>query len=115
MGYFNTDDQLCFHRKTIVAGNAAMGVWVRCGSWASGQKTDGLIPFEIARSVGKPAEVAALIKAGFWEETSTGYQMHDYPDHNMLAAEQEALSAKRAEAGRKGGSSKRPGLRAIRS
>jgi hypothetical protein len=109
MPYLNVDDQLAWHRKTVVAGNAAMGLWVRCGSWASGQPVDGLIPPEIAKAIGKPAEIAALIKSGLWEDAGNGYQMHDYEDHNLTAAKWSALSAKRSEAGRKGGR-RRPGL-----
>ncbi len=111
--YLNVDDQLAFHRKTIAAGNAAMGLWVRAGSWVAGQKNDGRIPDELARALGKPSEITALIRTGWWEPIDGGYQMHDYGDHNMLAAEWIALSEKRAAAGRKGGS-KRPGLSSIK-
>lgn len=121
MGYFNVDDQLAFHRKAVAAGNAAMGLWVRAGSWAAGQtyppgeEMDGYIPDDLAKSLGKPAEIAALVRVGFWERalTDDGYLMHDYEDHNITLAEARKLSAKRAEAGRKGGS-RRPGLKAIK-
>jgi hypothetical protein len=114
MPYLNLDDKFAWHRKTVAAGNAAIGVWARCGSWASGQPVDGLVPFEIARAIGKPTEIAALVKAGLWEETPDGYQMHDYTDHNLSAAQWRALSEKRAEAGSKGGrSGRRGGLRRI--
>lgn len=122
MGYFNVDDQLAFHRKTIIAGNAAMGVWVRAGSWTSGQEwpvgeeQDGFIPDEIAKSIGTRAEIARLVKAGLWERTLTddGYLMHDYDHHNMTIAERRELSRRRAEAGRIGGS-RRPGLKALKN
>jgi len=122
MGYFNVDDQLAFHRKTIIAGNAAMGLWVRAGSWTAGQdwpvgeEMDGFIPDEIAKSIGKPSEISALVRAGLWERTLTddGYLMHDYDDHNLTIAERRELSRKRAEAGRKGGS-RRPGLAALKN
>jgi hypothetical protein len=115
MGYLNVDDQLAFHRKTIIAGNTAMGVWVRAGSWVTGQHTDGRIPDEIARSIGRPADIARLVAAGFWEPAliGGGYIMHDYDDHNITAAQAAVLSEKRAKAGRKGGAS-RPGLQAIK-
>ncbi|WP_375490247.1 hypothetical protein [uncultured Jatrophihabitans sp.] len=121
MPYLNVDDELAFHRKAVAAGNAAMGLWVRAGSWSSGQEwpegqeRDGYIPDEIARAIGKTAEINALVRVGFWEraDTDDGYQMHDYADHNITIAEARALSAKRAAAGRKGGS-RRPGLQAIK-
>lgn len=122
MGYFNVDDQLAFHRKAVIAGNAAMGLWVRAGSWQAGQEyppgeeMDGYIPAEIANALGKRAEINALVRAGFWERalTGDGYLMHDYDDHNMTLAERRALSAKRAEAGRLGGS-RRPALTALKN
>lgn len=120
MGYFNVDDQLAFHRKAVAAGNAAMGAWVRAGSWQAGQEyppgeeRDGFVPDEIANSIGKRAEINALIRVGFWERVEGGYIMHDYPDHNMLLAERRALSAKRADAGRRGGV-RRAALRAIKN
>lgn len=122
MGYLNVDDQLAFHRKAVMAGNAAMGLWVRAGSWTAGQdwtegsELDGYIPDDIAKAIGKPAEIAALVRVGFWERalTDDGYLMHDFDDHNMTVSERRAISEKRAAAGRKGGL-RRPGLRAIKN
>lgn len=113
MPYLNVDDQLAFHRKTVQAGNAAMGLWVRAGSWAAGQRTDGFVPDDIARALGKPKEIDALIAAGLWEKAITGYVMHDYEDHNMTADQYRQLSEKRAAAGRKGGT-RRAGLAAVK-
>ena len=112
MPYLNLDDKFCFHRKTVAAGNAAMGLWARCGSWSAGEKQDGFVPENIAKSVGKPAEIRRLVEVGLWERIDGGYQMHDYSDHNMTAAEWTELSRKRAEAGAKGGR-RRPGLKAL--
>lgn len=110
--YLNVDDKLAWHRKTVAAGNAAMGLWVRAGSWASGQPVDGFIPTDVAKGMGKPAEITALIRVVLWEEVDGGYQMHDYTDHNPTAEEAAALKAKRAAAGRIGGS-RRPGLQKL--
>lgn len=112
MPYLNADDQLCWHHKTVAAGNAAMGLWVRCGSWSAGQKKDGFVPEDVAKAVGKPTEISALIRAGYWEPVEGGYQMHDFSDHNITAAESLELSRKRAEAGSRGGR-RRPGLKAV--
>jgi hypothetical protein len=112
MAYFTVDDQFAWHHKSVQAGNAAIGVWTRCGSWSAGQRLDGHVPEDVARAVGKPAEIAALVRAGLWEPVEGGYRMHDYADHNTTAAQAIALSAKRAAAGRKGGR-RRPGLRSV--
>ena len=33
MPWFNVDDGFAFHRKAVRAGNAAIGLWTRAGSW----------------------------------------------------------------------------------
>lgn len=65
--WFKVDDQLAFHRKTLRAGNAAMGLWVRAGSWLSGQNRDdapGVITYAELRTMGTAAEIRKLIDAG---------------------------------------------------
>lgn len=115
MPYLNVDDDFPFHRKSIAAGNAALGLWVRCGAWSAGEGTDGRIPEELAKAAGKPGELAALLRAGYWEPAEDGgWQMHDYTDHNMSAEEWRLLSEKRSAAGRKGGTAKRTSLRLAR-
>lgn len=65
--WFKVDDQLAFHRKSLRAGNAAMGLWVRAGSWLAGQKrTDapGVITVAELRTMGTANEIKRLIEAG---------------------------------------------------
>ena len=101
--WFKVDDQLAFHRKTLAAGNAAMGLWVRAGSWArspQGYKADtpGVLTYDEARSMGTAAEIRRLIDAGLWEPCKLGgrkaVRFHDWPEFQPDA---DNLDAKRAD------------------
>lgn len=94
---FKVDDQLAFHRKTLKAGNAAMGLWVRSGSWLSGQKrTDapGVITLAELRTMGTAAEIKRLIDAGGTGEPGflvpvkyhgvKACRFHDWADYQPL-------------------------------
>ena len=82
--WFYVDDGLAFHPKTIQAGNAAMGLWVRAGAWSTGSLTDGFIPDAIAASIGTPLQVSKLGGTGLWQRCSGGYLFHDW-DHRQLS------------------------------
>jgi hypothetical protein len=79
--WFKVDDNLAFHRKVIVAGNAAMGLWVRAGSWSAQQLTDGFVPDEMIALIGTPAQRAKLIKARLWIEVEGGCQFHEWSEN----------------------------------
>lgn len=107
MTWFKVDDSLGFHAKTIAAGNAAMGLWVRAGSWCSQQLTDGVIPRQVAATLGTAAQAKALVHAGLWLIHEDGYCFHEWDRYQPSAAEARAEQAKKhekkAEAGRLGG------------
>lgn len=81
MTWFKVDDALAFHRKSMKAGNAAMGLWVRAGSWCAQQLNDGRIPPEIVAALGTQAEADALVRAELWHETMDGYEFHDWAEY----------------------------------
>lgn len=78
MPWFNVEDNLCFHPKAITAGNAAVGLWVRAGSWSMQTLTDGEVPTEIARAIGTAADAKRLVKAGLWIPKDDGYVFHEW-------------------------------------
>lgn len=78
MTLFVVEEALANHLKTIKAGNAAIGLWVRCGAWCMGSLTDGFVPFEVVRQFGTPGQAKALVDAGLWEKGDDGYQFHDW-------------------------------------
>jgi hypothetical protein len=96
MPWFKVDDTLAFHHKTIAAGNAAMGMWVRAGSWSRMSGTDGFIPGDIARSLGTTAQAKRLVSAGLWDEMPTGYAFHQWDERQPSKAEMEQERADNA-------------------
>lgn len=96
MPWFKIDDGFHSHPKVIAAGNAAIGLWARCGSWSSDQLTDGFVPAAVARMYGSAAEAKALVREGLWDAADGGYLMHDFHDFNPTAetvrAEREAAA-----------------------
>ncbi|GAA5102708.1 hypothetical protein [Nocardia iowensis] len=103
MPWFQVDDQLGFHPKAVAAGNAAMGLWVRAGSWSMQQLTEGFVPAAIVRGLGSAAQAKKLVEVGLWSIADGGYQFHDWTERQMSKAEIEDRRRKRAAAGRKGG------------
>lgn len=103
MPWFQVDDQLGFHPKAVAAGNAAMGLWVRAGSWSMQQLTEGFVPAAIVRGLGSPAQAKRLVEVGLWISAPGGYQFHGWGERQMSKAEIEDRRRKRAAAGRKGG------------
>jgi hypothetical protein len=86
MTWFKVDDTLAFHHKALKAGNAALGLWVRAGSWSSQQLTDGYIPEPVARQLGSEVQATRLVAAGLWLEADGGYQFHQWTACNPPAA-----------------------------
>jgi len=78
MPYFPVDDQMAFHPKIIAAGNTAIGLWVRAGSWAKAHASGGKIPKEIVSALGTEPQAQRLVTVGLWERVTDGYQFHDW-------------------------------------
>lgn len=94
--WFKVDDTLAFHAKTVAAGNAAMGLWVRAGAWSMQQLTDGFIPDHIARQLGTPSQAARLVLTELWVEKDGGYAFHEFeqrqPSRAKVMSEREATA-----------------------
>jgi hypothetical protein len=97
MTWFKIDDDFFFHPKVVAAGNAAIGLFVRCGSWASNHLTDGHIPHQVIAMFGTATDIDNLIDVGLLEETDTGYWMPAFLDYNPSADEVKAQKAATAE------------------
>lgn len=110
MAWFKVDDQLAFHSKTIIAGNAAMGLWVRAGAWASAHLTDGKVPKHMANAMANDGEPDALVMSGLWIDEGDEYRFHDWDLFQPSAADEKArrdeISRKRSEAGKLGARAK---------
>lgn len=104
MAFFQVDDQLAFHSKAVAAGNAAMGLWVRAGSWSMAQLTEGHVPMEMVRALGTTGQAKRLVEAGLWAPSERGgFQFHQFGERQLSAEEVKERRRLRAEAGRKGG------------
>lgn len=106
MGWFKVDDQLAFNAKIVAAGNSAMGLWLRAGSWSSAQLTDGFIPIHMANAMANamanPSDQDALVSVGLWDEVDGGFQFHDWSEFQPSAEEERAKRKARSLAGKKG-------------
>lgn len=102
MPWFKVDDRLHSHPKRHAAGLRAMGLWVVAGSWAADNLTDGRIPREVLPALGgKPTDAKALVDAGLWTATKTGWAFHDWdgfqPDAASVLAARDQQSMKGGE------------------
>lgn len=86
MAWFRIEDEFHGHPKVVAAGNAATGLWVRCGTWSSKYLTDGFIPSDVVRSMGRTGEVDRAVAARLWVPTEGGMLMPDYLDYNPAGA-----------------------------
>lgn len=78
MPWFKVDDTLAFHHKSVAAGNAAMGLWVRAGSWSMQTLSDGFIPDVILAQLGTTPQAKRLVEVGLWDRLPTGYAFHEW-------------------------------------
>jgi hypothetical protein len=99
VSWFKVDDGFAFHSKTLAAGNAAVGMWVRAGSWSSQQLTDGMVPLSIARQLGPKSQTNSLVEAGLWVPAGGGFEFHQWSTggRNPTRAQVEAKRVKDAE------------------
>lgn len=105
MPWFKVDDTLAFHAKTLAAGNAAIGLWVRAGSWSMQTLSDGYIPAQVARQLGNAREATRLVTVGLWDEVDGGYLFHEWelrqPSRAKVHADREANAERLREWRRK--------------
>lgn len=82
MTWFRLDDSFHSHPKVIAAGNEAIGLYVRCGTYAAQHLTDGLVPKDIVLLYGSTALAATLVQARLWHRARGGWTIHDYLEYN---------------------------------
>lgn len=97
MTWFKVDDGLHSHPKALAAGTAALGLWVRCGSYCAQHLTEGFIPAAVANMYGSRSMSSALVSAGLFRKVEGGFQMHDFLDRNPSREEVERDRAAAAE------------------
>lgn len=101
MPWFNVDDGFHCHPKVLAAGNAAMGMWARLGSYCAKYATNGIVPAAIVKAYGTPGERGRLLDVGWLKPHPDGFEMHDYLDYNrtsdQIAAERAKAAKRKAE------------------
>ena len=103
MPWFMVDDDMTFHPKTLAAGNEAMGMWVRAGSWCQKQLNGGLVPPEMVAALGNEDLANRLVSAGLWTKSKAGFRFHQWSERQMSREEIENRRKAKIDAGRKGG------------
>jgi hypothetical protein len=101
MPWFNVDDGFAFHRKAVRAGNSALGLWVRAGSWCAQQLTDGFVPEEMVEVLGTASQAQRLVAAGLWSKVEDGYVFHEWTDSGRNPSRSEVLLRRKKEAEKK--------------
>lgn len=103
MPWFKVDDTLAMHPKVVGAGNAAMGLWVRAGSWSAQQLTEGRVPRAMLPVLGGRArDAAALVDTGLWVTTDDGWAFHQWderqPSREKVESERAAAAQRQRDA-----------------
>ncbi|UOB09124.1 hypothetical protein MQE23_08665 [Streptomyces sp. HP-A2021] len=108
MSWFKIDDGFHCHPKVFAAGTPAVGLYVRCGSWAAQQVTDGIVPKHVAKMYGTPRMIKALVDAGLWHQKghdcescpeldANSYAIHQYLERNPSRVETELARKSKSE------------------
>lgn len=89
---FSVDDSWDNCGPVARAGNAAFGVYVRCGAWvarniSAGAITEPVVPTEVAVAYGSPELARKLVDVGLWEAVDGGWFLVHYLDRNESAAQ----------------------------
>lgn len=102
MSWFKIDDGFHCHPKVLEAGNEAIGLYVRCGSYSSQQLTEGFVPRVIALMYGDTHLIDALVKVGLFKPVDGGWLIHDYgvynPTREQVLGEREAAKQRQRNA-----------------
>lgn len=117
MAWFKVDDGFYDHPKVEELPNAAVGLWVKAGTWCAKHETDGVIPATRVKAFkGTASQIRALIECGLWSETTTNsgakaYSFRDWFDYQPSREEREKERALWREKKRKSRSQKLDKLR----
>lgn len=96
--WLKLDDRFHDHPKVVAAGNAAVGLWVRCADYSAAYDLDGFIPRAamLAKSE-HPTQQRALQRVGLWVPTEQGFVIPDFLEYNPSGDENRARRAKDAQ------------------
>lgn len=106
MPWFKVDDGLPSSRKVLGIPRrdrlAAIGLWTLLGAWSAKELQDGAVPRYMIVELGATRRVAeALVSAGLWLRTSSGYASVNWDDFQPTKADVLSAREKNAEKLRK--------------
>ena len=83
MTWFKVDDSFWSHPKVLAVSSAAVGLWVRAGSYCAQHVTDGFLADSAGTLFGRDFDTLAdeLVEAGLWLKTDGGYQFHEWTEY----------------------------------
>lgn len=78
MPWLKVDDHMSCHPATAVAGDSALGLWLRLGCWLVRfpEQIDE-VPEHVARRQGSRRQIDRLIEAELLIKTETGYRLNN--------------------------------------
>jgi hypothetical protein len=85
--WFRLEDSFYDNPKVLRAGNAAVGLWVRCATWSAQHLTDGRIPLEVVRQRARSGDAGRLERAGLWTLVDGEYLIADWLEYQPSALE----------------------------
>lgn len=111
MPWFKIDDSSYSHPKFVRAGNAALGLWMRCGAYSAQHLLEGQVPGAIAKAFGTPAQARKLVEAGLWHAAGHGcprcpqpadgdFLIHDFFEGGRNSTRAQVESSRKAAADR---------------
>lgn len=113
MSWFKVDDKLWGHPKWLATPIRARGLWVTAGSWCADQEQDGNVPRHVLPILGGTVrDASALVAAGLWTVTDTGWCFHgwaefqptrDQKDAERSAARERMRAARERKAAQRAG------------
>lgn len=99
MTWFKVDDGFWGHPKVQDLSGEAIALWTMAGSWCCRYLTDGVMPLDIAKKLGrKPSAVRELLDAKLWisdQKTIRFHDWNDYQDTKESVADRRKAAAER--------------------
>jgi hypothetical protein len=111
MPWFKIDDSSHSHLKFRRAGNAALGLWLRCGAFSAQNLLEGIVPGDVARDYGTATQAKKLITVGLWhapghtcprcpQPGQDEFIMHDFFEGGRNSTKAQVEAARRAASDR---------------
>jgi hypothetical protein len=106
MPWFKIDDSAYSHPKFVRAGNAALGLWLRCGAYSAQHLLEGHVPGFIAKAFGTDPQARKLVVVGLWHDfghtcprcpdaaADGDYYMHDFFENGRNATRAQVEAAR---------------------